>query len=155
MKSDKLSLLNHCLLCKAKCCRISNLIGSPIISDNEAKNINKIKKDCLIKHVYNKEKYFTIKEKGNSKECIFLNQENKCLLQKFKPLDCLCYPIKAVYDKQGKIKFIIDSNCPASKSLDERFVKMAELIALESIRRFDKEAYNDWIDKFVGWARAK
>jgi Fe-S-cluster containining protein len=75
---------------------------------------------------------------------------NKCRIQNVKPLDCLCYPLKAVY-KGNSIAFIVDINCPANEFLNDKFLQEAKKIAVSSIQRFDRETYTHWLSNYVGW----
>jgi len=149
----ELSLLEYCLKCKAKCCKASDKIGSPILCETEAKEAKKINA-CAVKEIISKngKKYYIILGKDKDSKCFFLNEKNKCDLQANKPLDCLCYPMKAVY-KKDKIEFIFDSDCPASIYLNEKFIKDAKKIAIKSISRFDKNTYDEWLEKNVGWVK--
>lgn len=151
MKKD-LSLLDYCIPCKATCCRISDLIGSPILSEDEASKIEKIAKGSTKKiKSPTGQGYYVLRETKDNK-CPLLTKENKCKAQKEKPLDCLCYPIKAVY-RENFIDFILDSNCPASEHLTEEFIQSAKILALDSINRFDKQTYNHWLENNVGWIK--
>lgn len=146
--SGKLSLLEYCLPCKSKCCKIGKLIGSPILDKGEASKIGK-------KHLKkikspSGSSYYIIAERKGSTDCIFLIKDNKCKIQKVKPLDCLCYPIKAIY-KNNSMIFIIDINCPASNCLTAEFIQEARKVAINSIRRFDKETYTHWLSNNIGW----
>ena len=125
------------------------LIGSPIL---DVKETALIKEKELLKEItsLSGNSYFIIRDDEKTRKCSFLGEDNKCRIQKMKPLDCLCYPIKAVYDK-GKIKFIIDAECPAAKHLDKEFIKHAKRAALKSIKRFDRETYEHWLEKYIGW----
>ena len=142
-----LSLLEYCIPCKSKCCKVGKFFGSPILDKKEIKGIEKYVKEVRLK---SRKNYFILKD-GKRNNCIFLIN-NKCKIQKRKPLDCLCYPIKAVYSGK-KMIYIMDKSCPASKFLDKRYLNDAKKIALKSIKRFDKETYNHWIKKNVGWVK--
>lgn len=149
--TKKLSLLNHCRKCHAGCCKTGDLIGSPILSDEESAKIQD--KSCL-KEIISPvgEKYWIIAEEGTNR-CHFLNDQDECELQKNKPLDCLCYPIKAVW-KDNEIVYIIDTSCPAADYLSNEFINEAKKIALQSIKRFRKETYDHWLENYVGWIKS-
>ncbi|MDD5254072.1 MAG: hypothetical protein PHG05_03120 [Candidatus Nanoarchaeia archaeon] len=148
-QNNKVSLIDYCIPCKARCCKTGKLIGSPILSNKEA---GRIGKNNLKKVKFPKGEYWVIKEQQSTNRCFFLNKQNKCKLQNLKPLDCLCYPIKAVYEKD-LIRFITDSDCPASSFLNKEFIRESKKIAIKSIKRFDRETYQHWLDNYVGWVR--
>ncbi len=143
-----LSLLKYCIFCKSKCCKAGKFFGSPILDYKEAKKIGAYVKEIKLKSGKN---YFILKEGKRSQDCIFL-KEGKCKIEENKPLDCLCYPVKAIYSKD-KIIYLLDTGCPASKYLDKKFIKDSKKVALKSIKRFDKETYNHWLKKNVGWVK--
>jgi len=151
-----LSLKEYCDPCGAYCCSHGTTIGSPIISEDEKKRIIR---HYERKHPYvakgfqkitlTKEHYYVILEKPD-KTCYFIKESN-CLIQAAKPLDCLIYPIKAVYESE--ISHIIDISCPASKFLTHEFIETAKKLALESVKRFDRATYAHWLENFVGWVK--
>ncbi|MBI5347310.1 MAG: hypothetical protein HZB66_01730 [Candidatus Aenigmarchaeota archaeon] len=152
--NQNLSLLEYCIPCKAKCCKTSSLIGSPILSYDEAFKIKKISSEAIKEITIPKgKKYYVIEEQKGTNKCFFLTNENNCRIQYTKPLDCLCYPIKAVYNKT--IKFVIDDNCPAAKHLTNDFITNAKSVALESIKRFDEQTCDHWLENFDIWASKK
>ncbi len=152
---NELSLLKFCRPCNAKCCKTGKLIGSPIISIEESKKLSDEEKTHLRTVISpTKKEYFVIKKQTNSNKCFFLSEDNTCRIQNVKPMDCLCYPIKAII-LNNKIDFIVDPDCPASPHLSKEFITKAKQIALESLKRFDKETYNHWLDNYVGWAKEK
>lgn len=120
------------------------------------KEVDKINKVC--KRKYKKvispsgQTYYLIKEDEKTKRCFFLTKDNKCEVQKAKPLDCLCYPIKAVYRKNN-IKFIGDKDCPALPHLSKEFIAESKKVALKSIKRFEKVTYNHWLKTYGVWAK--
>jgi Fe-S-cluster containining protein len=148
---ENLSLLKYCIPCNAKCCKTGKLIGSPILDEEESKEIGKENVQEII--TPKGKKYWILKERKENSNCRFLTKDNKCLIQNIKPLDCLCYPIKAVYNK-NKIIFINDKDCLAHNKLNKEFIKEAKKIAIKSIKRFDKETYNHWLDNYVGWIKS-
>jgi len=150
---EKLSLLKYCIPCKAKCCKTGRLIGSPILSRGEISRIEKTANRRFKKITSPAgEDYFIIREQKRTKRCFFLTEENKCYIQNKKPLDCLCYPVKAIYDNHS-IKFMIDNKCPAARHLSKKFLKNAKITALKSIKRFNKLTYEHWLDNYVGWVK--
>lgn len=154
MMYRNLSLLKYCIPCKARCCRTGRLIGSPILSQEEAVRIKAVSRGHLKKILSPTKKiYYILAERKGTNRCFFLAEGSKCKIQKAKPLDCLCYPIKAVYKSDGSIKFITDEKCPAAERLSSEFIKKAKMTALESIRRFDKKTYLHWLDNNVGWVK--
>lgn len=152
---NQLSLIKFCCPCSSKCCKTGKLIGSPIISIEESKKLSEKEKAHLQKILSPSGKeYYVIMESKKSNRCFFLNQDNTCRIQKNKPLDCLCYPIKAIFLDKG-IDYIIDLDCPACFHLSKKFITTAKKIAFKSIKRFDKETYNHWLNNYVGWVKRK
>jgi len=94
------------------------------------------------------ESYFVFAER-KSNRCFFLGPDNKCVIQDVKPLDCVAYPVRAVYSECNNVEFIIDSSCPASVGLSEGFVKEAKSLALRSLKRFSRKAYLHWFDNYL------
>jgi len=150
MKS-KLSLHKFCVPCNSKCCKDVGGIGSPILTKKERDEYEKIKKSSTkeLGSPTGKE-YYLLEIKPGTNHCIFLSDKGKCEIQNIKPMDCACYPIKAVY-KGDEIIFILDSDCPASGHLTEEFVSHAKIVASDSIKRFDKETFQHWLDNYIGW----
>jgi len=148
---EELSLYTSCVPCNSKCCKDVGGIGSPILTKEERDKYEKVKEGST-KEVVSPigEKYYLLKTRSGTNHCIFLSDDGKCEIQEIKPMDCACYPIKAVYDKET-ILFIVDSNCPASESLSEEFILGAKKVALASIKRFDKETFQHWLDNYIGW----
>ncbi len=144
----RLSLIEYCIPCKSKCCKVGKFFGSPILDLKEANKIKNYVQEVKLK---SGKKYFILKEGKKGNNCIFLIN-HKCKIQNKKPLDCLCYPLKAVYSK-NKVVYIIDKNCSTSKFIDKKFIKDAKKIALKSIKRFDKETYDHWLKNNVGWVK--
>jgi len=144
--------LSHCLPCEATCCKVSDSIGSPILSEDEASKIEKISKRSTRKvESPTGQEYYTLLEREDGK-CYLLTRRNRCRAQKAKPLDCLSYPIKAVYG-ENSVEFILDPNCPASEHLTEEFIQSAKIVALDSMARFDSKTYNHWLENNVGWVK--
>ena len=156
--NSKLSLLKFCIPCNAKCCKHGETIGSPILDEQEMKKIKKVL-DKEIKEVVleNGKKYYVIIVDEKEKRCPYLSKDNKCLIQEVKPLDCAIYPIKAVYvndePEDDTIKFVVDSDCPASKHLSKEFIEEAKKLSVESLKRFDKQTFNHWLNNYIGWVQ--
>lgn len=148
--TKNLSLLDYCKKCHASCCKTGDLIGSPILSADE---IAKIKDKSYLKEITSPvgEKYWIIAEEGTNR-CHFLNEKDECDLQNDKPLDCLCYPLKATWHNDDII-YILDTNCPAAEHLSADFYEEALKVAKKSIKRFKKETYNHWLENYVGWIK--
>lgn len=145
---DELSLREHCIPCESKCCKTGDSIASPILSEDEALNI----KESLKKIVFSGGEYYLIEEQEGTNRCAFLTEKGECQIQDKKPLDCLCYPIKAVYDGK-EIVYVVDINCPGAEHLTPKFIEKAKEVALESISRFSRETYEHWINNHEIWAR--
>jgi len=144
-----LSLFSHCEKCGAICCKASSTIGAPILSEEEARALEAQFGNDSVESVRapNGEIYYITADLRGY--CAFL-QGNQCLAQQNKPMDCLCYPVKAVYGR-GKVVFVIDDNCPAVPCLTDDFIGLAKEVALSSIKRFSPVVFNHWLENFVGW----
>jgi len=150
---DSLSLFAHCQKCSSNCCKASATIGAPILSETEAKIIIGLWGDKAVIPITSPagETYWLPKDQENTNVCIFL-KDNKCLIQTYKPMDCLCYPIKAIY-QGSEIILVADNDCAALASLNEDFIRQAKRIALLSIQRFQPETYQHWLDNYIGWVK--
>lgn len=117
MCNNKLSLLEHCRECRAKCCR-GGKFGSPIISEEEEKAICQFLADKVISSTIRRVisptnwAYYVVEELTEERQCVFLDMEsNECLIQSVKPLDCLCYPLKAIYKPKRALIVVQDVSC--------------------------------------------
>ncbi len=154
MKEDsQLSLLQDCIPCESTCCKHSDSIGSPILDRKEVSNISEIKKGGIMRvSIKGEVPYHVILEGEDREGCHFLSEEGTCQIQEAKPLDCLSYPIKAVYNGDS-IDFLIDADCPASRLLTPEFIEEAKRISIGSLGRFSKKIYNHWLENSVGWIK--
>jgi Fe-S-cluster containining protein len=150
---ESLSLFAHCQKCASNCCKASSTIGAPILSKNEADIISAFWGKGVLNSILSPENemYWLPKDQPQTNVCIFL-KDNKCQIQTYKPMDCLCYPIKAIY-QGSKIIFVADRDCAALPGLTDDFIIKAKKIALISIQRFHRETYQHWLDHFIGWVR--
>lgn len=153
MNITNLSLFDFCIPCGAKCCKSENSAGSPILSESEVKKIEAFckkkfgkKSSAFKKVVAGKDDYY-IFAKFNENACPFLNSGCSCRIQEVKPLDCAAYPLKAIYSKENKVKFIIDPSCPAVNDLSKEFLEESKIIAIESLKRFSPGVYLHWLGK--------
>lgn len=154
MDRNKFSLRASCLNCRVNCCQKGHW-QSPILDRLEVDGIVSLFgeevrngfKEVLLK---TNKKYFIIDSKSNG-DCFFYNR-GLCLIQEKKPIDCACYPIKAINSNSGFI-FVLDSSCPASKVLTSEFIKNAKNLALESVKRFDKDTYDHWLKHTLHWVK--
>jgi len=152
--AEELSLREYCIPCKSKCCQTGDSIASPILDHEEVRAIyDKTQQDVFREVTTPSGVYYLIREQEGTNRCAFLTPENKCRIQDTKPLDCLCYPIKAAYDYYGGICFVIDEDCSAAKHLTSEFIKKAKEIALKSLLRFNKGVYQHWIDNQELWVK--
>jgi len=103
----------------------------------------------LERHEVFGEVYYTIRDCCN--QCYFIVSDGRCLIQNIKPLDDLCYPIKAIYDEVGGIIFVVDTFCPAHDKLTPEFIAEAKNVALKSIQRFSRATYEHWLQRHIGW----
>ena len=150
----ELSLEKYCIPCGSECCKTGDSIASPILSHEEMIAIHEeTQKDVFTEVKTPSGIYYIIKEQQGTNRCSFLTEQNKCSIQDVKPMDCLCYPIKAAYYYDGRIQFVIDTNCPATKHLSPEFIEKAKEIALKSLFRFNRRTYQHWIDTQEVWAK--
>jgi len=152
--NQNLSLLKFCISCNASCCKIKGeFIGTPILSEDEVCQMQKITTENFDKiESPSGQSYWIIKEQKGTSRCFFLTKDNKCVVQRVKPLDCLCYPLKALH-QDDSIVFVIDPTCPATEKLSDGFIQEAKKIAVKSILRFDQITYQHWLDNHIGWIK--
>ena len=148
---ESLSLFEHCQKCASSCCKASSTIGAPILSKTEAEIIIGLWGEEVLNSIISPvgETYWLPKDQPDTNVCIFL-KDNKCQIQTYKPMDCLCYPIKAIYEGP-EIIFVADGECSAFASLTDDFISKAKKIALISIQRFQPETYLHWLENYIGW----
>lgn len=110
---NNLSLLKHCLVCKAKCCKY----GSPFLLESEKNRIL----DKTKKYVFEKiNGYYIIPQEP----CPFL-KGNRCSIEEIKPIGCRAWPM-GFKIKNNKIIFVIDESCPAVSHLTYDFINSAK-----------------------------
>jgi len=143
---DKLSLLEHCQKCDTKCCE-----ASTILSEKEANLMIFLwGKEFLIQHTGpSGEKYWIPNDHPGTSTCIFL-KDGKCQAQSYKPLNCRCYPLKAILQGE-KIVFVVDETCPAAAYLSPQFLEQAKKAAKFSLSRFRPETFKHWLANHIGW----
>jgi Fe-S-cluster containining protein len=150
--NEEASLIKWCIQCGSKCCIMGKRIGLPILSKEEAEKYRQIGVEIKEEISPSGGKYWVFVEKEDDKRCVFLADNGKCKVQKMKPLDCACYPVKAIHEGNG-FKFFIDIDCPAVKHLDRAFIERLKQKALESASRFDKTTHDHWIERYIGWVK--
>jgi len=150
---ESLSLFAHCQKCESNCCKSSSTIGAPILSEEEARTIRAFWGEKVIKPIKTPygETYWLPEDQPDTNVCIFL-KNNRCSIETHKPMDCLCYPIKAIYQSR-RIIFVADGDCLALANLSEDFIKKAKRVAILSIQRFKPKTYQHWLDNFIGWVK--
>jgi Fe-S-cluster containining protein len=149
--NEEVTLIKFCKDCGGKCCQGSTTIGVPILSKTEAEELGK--KGASVKREVTPTGEYYVAEWVEKKRCPVLTKDNRCGIQEgMKPMDCLCYPIKAVPNGDS-FKFLVDPDCPATKHLSPEFIENAKKIAIKSIERFDAETYQHWLDNYIGWIK--
>lgn len=145
MDTKVFSLIDFCSSCGAKCCKVGDFSGSPLLSQKEVDAITAFcekkfgsKPTAFKKILVGKGSYFVFAEK-NGEYCPFLGADKKCVIQEVKPIDCMDYPIKAVHTQDGSMRLIVDSSCPAAKHLSKEFIGESRRLAVGSLARFPKE----------------
>jgi Fe-S-cluster containining protein len=147
--NGELSLLSYCMNCHAKCCQSGVAIGFPILSEDEVHRINEPAGVREI-HAAPGKSYFVTREK-NGGQCYFL-ADGACAIQSVKPLDCACYPVKAV-PGDNHVRFVVDGECEATRHINGEFFDRAKIVALQSMSRFDRVVYEHWLANHIGWVR--
>lgn len=153
-----LSLKRYCEPCGSTCCRHGEAYGAPIISEQEKESIGRFYEeeygkdaDLFERIVIGTEYYYIVKEING--RCYSLDeQSNDCIIQETKPLDCLIYPLKAIYQGNEKV-LVIDTQCPASLHLSPEFIEAASSLAMKSIGMFSQEAYQHWMRNNISWVQ--
>jgi Fe-S-cluster containining protein len=150
---ETLSLLEHCQKCNSKCCKASVGIGMPILSEKEASLMIFLWSKEMIQEVMGPsgEKYWVPRVHPSTNTCIFLKGD-KCQAQTYKPMDCQCYPVKAIHQGE-KIVYVIDQDCPAVADLSPEFFEQTKKIAAHSLARFRPETYAHWLKNYIGWVK--
>lgn len=102
-----------CKKCGAKCCKA----GGPTF---DKKGMNSILKRGYEDHFIEVKKgFYELKTKQGI--CPYLKKDNSCVIQKIKPLPCLCWPVYARFRKGKKEYIILD--CPLTKHLSDKQIK--------------------------------
>ena len=153
-----LSLKKYCDPCGATCCRHGEAYGAPIISEPEKESISRFYRekygkdaDLFERIVIGTEHYYIVKEIDG--RCYSLDEQfNDCTIQQAKPLDCLIYPLKAIYQGNEKV-LVIDTQCPASPHLTSEWIERASILAMISIGMFSQKAFQHWMDHNISWVQ--
>jgi len=61
----------------------------------------------------NGHRYYIIRDVDG--KCAFLDADGKCIIEEIKPLDCRCYPLKAVYKYKRQITVFLDMSPEQAK----------------------------------------
>lgn len=151
----KMSLLGICSTCN--CCKS----GSPIVSD--------VERECIITQTgndyftkvktKNEESYFIIGKNKNgglrdlSKDlCPYFSQEKKCTIQEVKPLDCVLYPIKPVYESLCVNPYVVvDTRCSASEKLSIEFYTISSGLVKKFLNQFTPSQLEHYITYINRW----
>jgi Fe-S-cluster containining protein len=79
-------------------------------------------------------------------------KENRCIIQNFKPFDCLLYPIKILYEQREKrFKVVLSLDCPFIKSLSETELLKLEKNIRELFKNLDGELLGEYLFLVKEW----
>jgi Fe-S-cluster containining protein len=81
-------------------------------------------------------------------------KNNRCVIQDYKPFDCLLYPVKILYDQEEKrFKVVLSLDCPFIKSLSEVELLKLEENLREFFKNLDEELLREYLFLVKEWDR--
>jgi hypothetical protein len=63
----------------------------------------------------------------------------------------MLYPLKPIYSILGKLEFVLDKQCPASKNLSKDFVEFAIKLSGEFLNNFKPIDIIHYVENFNKW----
>jgi Fe-S-cluster containining protein len=81
-------------------------------------------------------------------------KNNRCVIQDYKPFDCLLYPVKILYQQEEKrFKVVLSLDCPFIKSLSETELLKLEKDIREFFKNLDGELLGEYLFLVKEWNR--
>ena len=114
-----------CKKCGGKCCRTWVFVNSKEFQE--------------LQHV----KHFRIERKGagymlyHDRECPFLTKDG-CSIPDSKPLDCISYPLRFLYNK-GKTEFYEGEDCPFLNKIPKKWLLETEKLTRNELKKWTKK----------------
>jgi Fe-S-cluster containining protein len=111
--------------CGSKCCKSTQ----PVLSSEDFMRIklNTDKIDWFEEREENNEIVRLVRKKRDSNDCIFLTNEGKCEIYKYRPLDCILFPIflkiKEREPRKYNIRWLV-WYCPLSENIGINTLKL-------------------------------
>ena len=138
-----------CKTCNIFCCKIFHAF----VATNEIERIIKKIKELDLDFLKEKCDFFDFKEikykdqflpsrllkKLKDKNCIFLNDEKKCLIHEVKPLDCRIWPITFDYKPEENKLIIYLGSCPLTSFLPESWIESTSNQMISELQKFEKD----------------
>lgn len=132
-----MDLSKLCQICGQRCCRRTEKFGKIALSERDYRRIKEhTNLDSFVERIDSENGWIYIM-KTRDDACIFLQEDGKCSIYTFKPLDCMTYPAVFQYCG-GKISFFISTRCSYYYEVTPEFLD-----------RVKKEAESE----LVGWSR--
>jgi Fe-S-cluster containining protein len=79
-------------------------------------------------------------------------KNNRCVIQDYKPFDCLLYPVKILYDQEEKrFKIVLSLDCPFIKSLKESESLKLEDDIKDFFTNLDEEILIEYLSLVKEW----
>ena len=145
----KFDFLKYCKLCQASCCKVpykayvSKIERNEIIEYLNQHELNFKDENIFEIHKFPEfvdEIFYTIHKKKDG-NCIFLSEDEKCVINEVKPLDCKIFPFSFDYflDTNNFVFYI--GNCNAVKEMEytgllKEYIKESQKIMKKFIRKF-------------------
>ncbi|MBU7022969.1 MAG: YkgJ family cysteine cluster protein [Theionarchaea archaeon] len=128
---------NACRVCGQQCCRKTEKFGKIALSENDYARIEHHVQKPFARKVRSEHGWIYLMEIHDEK-CIFLQDDGKCSINSFKPLDCKIYPLLFRYSNE-EITFFVSSRCPFHHQVPREFVEGAGREAQEELEQWSEE----------------
>jgi hypothetical protein len=81
-------------------------------------------------------------------------KNNRCVMQNYKPFDCLLYPVKILYEQEEKrFKVVLSLDCPFIKSLNDSESLKLEKDIKEFFDNLDEELLTEYLTLVKEWSQ--